>query len=115
MRAGRTLDSTITRLSGIDASRIVPTPSSFKHLDVPEYTDSREKLLISVLKTISYDMKPRSNNTYLYPLCPCIISFVIQSIIKVMCRKFALKGNELKRVEHVKGESGLGMVKHCRE
>ena len=53
MRASRTFDGAIPWLCYVDASGVMAATCSFKHFDMPKYSDNGEKLMVSVLGNIS--------------------------------------------------------------
>lgn len=83
----------------------------FKHFNMPIKTDDSEELVVSVLVYISDEMKRGDKSTYLNIFDPCVVRLVIQGIIKIVSRYFALEGEKLECLEDVKGEGCLRPIK----
>ena len=88
---------------------------SFKHFNMPKDSDSGEKLMVSVLGNISDGIDLSYRDTYLYTADSGVISLVVERIIEVKGRNFALEVEKLKCVQNIECEGCLRPIKRGRE
>ena len=111
VRASGTFDSAVTWLSCIDTSGIVATPGPFKHLDVSKYADRSKQLVVPVLDKVSDDIRTGHRMRYLYAEYSSVVSLVVQRVIEIISRKFALKVEQLKCIKNVECECCVRPIK----
>jgi hypothetical protein len=115
VRANRTFDGAIPWLCCVNTSGVMAAACSFKHFDMPKNSDNGEKLMVSVLDNISDGIDLSYRDTYLYTVDSGVISLVVERMIEVKGRNFALEAEKLKCVQNVERESCLRTIKRGRE
>ena len=91
------------------------TPAMRSNGPLPTSSDNGEKLMVSVLDNISDGIDLSYQDTYLYTVDSGVISLVVERMIEVKGRNFALEAEKLKCVQNVERESCLRTIKRGRE
>ena len=115
MRASRTLDGAIPWLCYVDSSGVMAATCSFKHFNMPKNSDNSEELMVSFLGNISDGIDLNYRDMYLYTTDSSVISLVVERMIEVKGRNFALEVKKLKCVQNVECESCFWLIKRGRE
>ena len=87
----------------------------FKHFKMLKNLDNSEELMVSFLGNISDGIDLNYRDMYLYTMDSSVISLVVEQMIEVKGRNFALEVEKLKCVQNIECESCFWLIKRGRE